>query len=281
MIRAWLDLPAFGIFATLCVLYFGIALALATLAFRSPLSARIKTLNGVVAPFFSAVAILFGLLSGFLASDVGDRNRQALRAVQTEAGELNNIYTLSVASVTDMHEIRIALKDYARSAARDEWPAMLDGGHSQATATVYDDLLRRVSDPSITRDASAAVHSALLTAAVRVGNARTDRLSLSSDTTNDLKWISVLILGVMTQIALMLVHLEKPRAMLAALTVFSTAAVVALGLIALQEHPFQGTFRVSPAPLQRLLELSDLTHPAPGDAPAVVPATPAAAPAAK
>ncbi|MET0723287.1 MAG: hypothetical protein ABWY64_21040 [Tardiphaga sp.] len=276
MIRAWLDLPAFGIFATLCVLYFGIALALAALAFRSPLSARIKTLNGVVAPFFSAVALLFGLLSGFLASDVGDRNRQALRAVQTEAGELNNIYTLSVASVTDMHEIRIALKDYARSAARDEWPAMLDGGHSPATATIYDDLLRRVSDPSITRDASGAVHGALLTAAVRVGNARNDRLSLSSDTTNDLKWISVLILGVMTQIALMLVHLEKPRAMLAALTVFSTAAVVALGLIALQEHPFQGTFRVSPAPLLRLLELSDLAHPAPGDAPAVAPSTPAA-----
>jgi hypothetical protein len=275
MIRAWLDLSAFGIFSTLCVLYFGSALGLALLTFRSPLSGRIKTLNGVVAPFFSAVAILFGLLSGFLASDVGDRNRQALRAVQTEAGELNNIYTLSVASVTDMHEIRIALKEYARAAAHDEWRTMLEGNHSSATGTAYDDLLRRVSDPSITRDASGAVHGALLTAAVRVGNARTDRLSLSSDTTNDLKWISVLILGVMTQIALMLVHLEKPRAMLAALTVFSTAAVVALGLIALQEHPFQGTFRVSPAPLERLLALSDLTHPAPSEI------APAAAPAAK
>jgi hypothetical protein len=277
MIRAWLDLPSLGIFATLCGLYACTALGLYALAFRSPLTGNVKSLTGVVAPFFSAVAILFGLLSGFLANDVGERNRQAVRAVQIEAGELRNIYTLSVASVTDMHEIRIALKDYARSAARDEWPQMLEGSHALQTATAYDDLLRRISDPSITRDASAAVHAALLTAAVRVGNARTDRLSLSADTTNDLKWISVLILGVMTQIALTLVHLEKPRAMLAALVVFGTAAVVALGLIALQEHPFQGTFRVSPAPLERLLELPDIVAPA-ADATTSAPA-PAATPA--
>lgn len=272
MIRAWLDLPALGIFATLCVLYYGMALALAALAFRSPLATGIRSLTGVVAPFFSAVAILFGLLSGFLANDIGERNRQAVRAVQSEASELRNIYTLSVASVTDMREIRIALKDYARSAAHDEWPEMVEAGSSPQTSTAYDSLLREISDPAISKEASAAVHAALLTAAVRVGSARTDRLSLSSDYTNDLKWISVLILGVMTQIALTLVHLERPRAMLAAVTVFSTAAVVALGLIALQEHPFQGAFRISPAPLERLLTLPDVVVPI---------ATPAAAEAAK
>jgi hypothetical protein len=273
MIRAWLDLPALGIFATLCALYLGVTLALFVLTFRSPLRPRIGTLTGVVAPFFSAVAILFGLLSGFLANDVGERNRQAVRAVQTEAGELRNIYTLSVASATDMHEIRIALKDYARSATQNEWPEMLNGADAGLSNAAYDAMLHRISDPSITRDASGAVHVAMLNAAVRVGIARADRLSLSSDHTNDLKWISVLILGMMTQISLALVHLERPRAMLAALLVFTASAIVALGLIALQEHPFQGMFRVSPAPLQRLLTLSDVVTP--------VDAAPEPAPAAK
>lgn len=271
MIKAWLDLPALGIFAALCMLYYGAALGLAGLTFRSPLAGRVQSLTGVVAPFFSCVAILFGLLTGFLANDIGDRNRQALRAVQTEAGELRNIYTLSVASATDMQDIRVALKDYARSAVQDEWPEMVEAGSSAKTNAAYDTLLREISDPAITRDASGAVHAALLTAAVRVGSARTDRLSLSGDQTNDLKWISVLILGVITQIALALVHLERPRAMLAALTVFSTAAIVALGLIALQEHPFQGMFQVSPTPLQRLQLLSDTV------APVGAPAAPAAA----
>ena len=111
---------------------------------------------------------------------------------------------------------------------------------------------------SAARFASATgVHAALLAAAIRVGTARNDRHSLSVDHTNTLKWSSVLLLGLITQIALALVHLERPRAMLAALTVFSTGAVVALGLIALQEYPFEGAFRISPAPLERLLALSE------------------------
>jgi hypothetical protein len=272
MIRAWLDLSTFGTFATLAVLYYGVALALAGLVFASPFSARIKTLNGVVAPFFSSVAVLFSLLTGFLAYDVGERNRLAARAVQSEAGELQNLYTLSVASVTDMRNIRVALKAYVASTVGDEWPAVA-GGSSPQTDVAYDELLREISDPSISRDAGAAVHSAMLTAAVRVSTARSTRLSLSSDRTNDLKWISVLILGVITQIALALVHLERPPAMLSALTVFATGAIVALGLIALQEDPFGGVFRVSKAPLQRMLTLPDT--------PVVEPPADTPAPAAK
>lgn len=262
MITAWLDLPTFGIFLTLGLLYVGSALAIWTIIFHTRLGIRIRSLKGLVAPFFSSVAILFGLLTGFLANDVGDRNRQAVRAVQAEAGELHNVYALSVASASDMKAIRIALKAYAASAVNDEWPAVIRGGlSSPLTEAAYDELLQMVSDPGITRDASGPVHVALLSAAVRAGTARTDRLSLAADRTNDLKWISVLILGLITQIGLALVHLEQRRAMLTALTVFASGAIVALGLIALQEHPFDGAFRVSPAPIARLQTLSDVVLP--------------------
>jgi hypothetical protein len=257
MIRAWLELPAVGIFATLCILYYGMALLLVSVVFHSPLARRVPMIHGIVAPFFSSVAILFALLTGFLANDVGDRNRQAVRAVQTEAGELRNVYALSVASASDMAQIRIALKAYLTSEVGEEWPAMLRGEKSARTEVAYDSLLREISDPSITRDASGSVHSGLIGAAIRAGTARNDRLSLSTDHTNDLKWTSVLLLCLITQIALALVHLERPRAMLTALTVFASGAIVALGIIALQEHPFEGAFRVSPAPLEHLLMLSE------------------------
>lgn len=274
MIRAWLDLPSFGIFATLTLLYFGTALALAAVTFCSPLTGPIKSLSGVVAPFFSSVAILFGLLTGFLANDIGDRNRQAVRAVQTEVGELRNIYTLSVASASDMSAIRVALKAYVNSTIHDEWPSIVHGETSPRTEAAYDSLLREISDPAITRDASAAVHAALLSAAIRVGTARNDRHSLSVDHTNTLKWSTVLLLGLITQIALALVHLERPRAMLAALTVFSSSAVVALGLIALQEYPFEGAFQVSPEPYERLMVLSEAgpnsALPSPNEKPALI-----------
>ncbi len=57
----------------------------------------------------------------------------------------------------------------------------------------------------------------------------------------------------MTQIAIAAVHLERPRAQLAAIAVFSGAAVIALGLIGQQEHPFNGAIQISPALLQGVL----------------------------
>lgn len=265
MIRAWLDLETFGTFATLAVVYYGIAAALVLITFVSPLSARIKAFSGVVAPFFSSVAILFALTTSFLGYDIVERNRQATRAVQAEAGELQNLYSLSIASVTDMKKIRIALKAYAASVLHDEWPHT-GGTNAPRTDIAYDDLLGELSDPAISRDASAAVHAAMLNAAVRVGTARNNRLSLATDRTGDLKWISVLILGVITQMAVALVHMERWRAMAASLMVFSTAAIVALGMIALQEDPFGGVFQVSSAPLERMLGLADYPPPPPPDA---------------
>lgn len=257
MIRAWLDLSAPALFAVLIMLYGGVTVLLSLVVFRSRLGRPLQSFNGVVAPFFNAVAILFALLTGFLAADVSERGRQAVRAVQAEAGELRNIHTLSVASTSDMRTIRAALKAYVTSVVADEWPAMAQARPSPRTTAAYDDLLREVSVPSIAKSSGAAVHASLLSAAVRASTARNDRLALASDHTNDLKWVVVLVLGVLTQAAIALVHLDKPRAFLAALTVFSCAAVVALGIIALQEYPFDGAFRVADTPIAALQGLSD------------------------
>jgi hypothetical protein len=201
--------------------------------------------------------VLFALLTGFLANDVSDRSRQAVRAVQAEAGELRNIYTLSVASAPDMSTIRAKWKAYVTSVVTQEWPAMAHGHLSLPTYTAFDDLLKEVSNPAIGKAAGQAVSSALLNSAVRVGTARSDRLALSSDSTNDLKWVVVIVLGIFTQIAIAMVHLEKPRAFIATLLVFSSAAIVALGFIALQEYPFYGPLQISSGPIAALQSLSD------------------------
>ena len=257
MIRTWLDLPAAGIFASLVVLYFGMTLLLTVIAFCRPFRRQVQTLTGIVAPFFGSVAILFALLVGFLASDVGDRNRHAYRAVQAETGEIHNIYTLSLASASDMRSIRTALKAYIGSVVSEEWPAISDGRLSPQTDAIYDNLLREVSVPSIARDSGNAVHAALLNATIRLGTARNDRLALASDHTNDLKWIVVILLGLFTQLAIALVHLDRIRAFIVSLVVFSGAAVVTLGIIALQEYPFYGAFQISSAPIQALQSLNE------------------------
>jgi hypothetical protein len=255
MVETWLDLPTAGLFATLAALYAATGVSLVFITFSRISEPAVRKFDGVVAPFFTAVSVLFALLTGFLASDLADRNRQAARAVQTEAGELHNVHTLSVASVSDMRPIRVALLEYVNRVIKDEWPAMTDDRPAPATAAAYDELLREVSDPKIAQEAGAAVHAALLNAAVRAGTARSDRLALAADRTSHIKWGLVLVLGVMTQVSIALVHLQRRGAQAAALTVFSIAAVIALGLTALQERPFAEDVRLPPGPLEEVAKL--------------------------
>jgi hypothetical protein len=255
MIRYWLDLPTPGLFGILCVLYYGVALLLIVAVFHSPLKRPVQSLTGIVAPYFNSVAILFALLTGFLANDISDRNRQSVRAVQAEAGELRNVYTLSVASKPDMDLIRAKWRAYVDSVVNQEWPAMANNQSSAPTYVAYSELLKEVSDPDIAQTAGPAVSAALLGAAVRVGTARSERLALASGITNEMKWLVVIILAMFTQLTIALVHIERPRAFITALTVFSSAVIVVLGIIAMQEYPFSGPLNVAPDPIVRLLAL--------------------------
>lgn len=255
MIETWIDAPAIVVFAVLTALYAVTAALIVWLSYGRLLHGTVRHLHGIVAPFFGAVGILFALMAGFLAGDIADSNRHAARTVQTEVAELRNVFTLSVASKPDMQAIRAAWTDYVKAVTGDEWQTMTLGHSAPAADRAFDALLREVSDPGIAKDAGNAVHTALLNAAVRVSTARSERLSLASDSTSELKWSVVLVLGVMTQIAIGAVHLNNRNPQVAALTVFSVAAVIALGLIALQEHPFAGTVRLAPAPYLELLKM--------------------------
>ncbi|MGY8684034.1 hypothetical protein Q2941_40655 [Bradyrhizobium sp. UFLA05-153] len=255
MIKAWLDFPIFELFAVLFAFYATTGAVIVIASFSPATVVPVRRIEGVVAPFFGTVGVLFAFLTGFLANDITDRNRQATRAVQSEAAELRNIYAVSIASASDMGSLRSVLAKYVAALVDDEWPAMAQDQEANSVKSAYDALLREVSDPRIAQTAGGAVQTALLNAAVRAGSARSERLALASDRTFDAKWILVLILGVVTQISIGLVHLKKAGAQITALSVFSIAVVMALGLIGLQERPFSGDIRVEPGPLAEVAKI--------------------------
>jgi hypothetical protein len=81
---------------------------------------------------------------------------------------------------------------------------------------------------------------------------------LSNDRTMTTKWVAVLLLALITQIAIAAVHLEKPRPQLAALLIFTVAAVSILGLLAVHEAPFEPPVFVPPGPIADVLRLVPL-----------------------
>ena len=252
LFTAWLALPVPVLFLTLFAFYLGTAALLVWLSFRSPLSGRIQSFKGVVAPFFSSTAIIFGLLIAFLSNDIWDRNRQAERIVLTEADTLIALYSLGAASGSDNKTLRTTIREYVRSVVEDEWPRMALQERSARTDAALNALLRNVAQPGATSDFG--VQRTMLEMALKIRSAHEDRLVLSNDRTVVTKWLAVLLLALITQIAIATVHLEKPRPQMAALFIFTLAAVSILGLLAIHEAPFEPPVFVPPGPIIDVLQ---------------------------
>ncbi|MCB5174292.1 bestrophin-like domain [Microvirga lenta] len=251
----WLDMPVWGIFGALALLFAASAFLVHWLSFGQLTRPRASTFGGVVAPFFGSVAVLFALLTGFLANDVWDRNRQASRAILAERDGLLALHAISIATVSDMNDIRAAAQLYADALVNDEWPRMASQESSSKAGAALLDLLTRVSNPQVGAEAGQAAQTALLDTVLKLRSTRYDRLALSGDRTDRTKWAAVILLALVTQVAIGIVHLEKPRAQAAALSIFSVAVVISLGLIGIRERPFDGPLRFSPEPVREALHI--------------------------
>lgn len=153
LLGLWLDQPMW-LMLSLIVLYFGsvslFMVLISTVPFIRPLSLRI--FDGVVPVFFSSISILLALLTGFVANDAWERQKQGTRVVEKERANLIAAFDLSIETVSNMDPIRRALLAYADSIIADEWPRMADGGQSAETAgAALSDLMRIVADPALTR----------------------------------------------------------------------------------------------------------------------------------
>ena len=73
-----------------------------------------------------------------------------------------------------------------------------------------------------------------------VRQARLERLTLAGDESAPLTWLATLMLGVLTQIAVAIVQLDRIRPQALALFVFTTAFAMTVVLIGLGERPFSG-----------------------------------------
>lgn len=257
MIDAWLDLPIGGIFLTLALVYGLTAFAIHWASFHPPFKGLMHATRGIVPTYLSAIGVLSALLIGFLANDISDRNHRATRTVLTEGNALIALDALSRVSDKMPPELHQAMRHYAFSALTDEWARMSHGATSETTARALDRLAQIVASPEVGHIAGPTLQASLLQATLAVGNARAERLALNSDHSNEIKWASVLILSLLTMVAIGFVHLEKPRAQAMALGLYAVSVVIALGLIGIQEYPFDGPTRVTPKPIEAAIKIMD------------------------
>lgn len=209
---------------------------------RGPLSKTIRATRGVVAPYFASVAVLFGLFAALLASDVWQKTNEAKRAVLAEAHAVETLGYFARAN--DLEELIFPrLKAYAAAAsAEDPYSSAIGPARNETDKAA----LEIVTTISQAYGLDGATRSAMLTTARELLRAHDNRLSLANDVTAPIKWVAIVVLGALTQIALLLVHVDNQRAMRAAVGLFTVAFSFCLVVVTIFDAPFDIILRNEP-----------------------------------
>ncbi|PPC85725.1 MAG: hypothetical protein CTY36_18535 [Methylocystis sp.] len=250
LLKFWMSQTTLVMSLMLAAAMAALALSLCWLSFASRFSTHAQSWKGVVPPFVAVPATLFGLLMTFLSQDVWDANRSAYRAVALEREQLATLSALSTNHGVDDEDIPRAVRNYIETVVGLEWKTMEDAKESPEAEAALIKLTRAVSSANI----EPVFQRTLVDTVMRLRSAREQRLAIAEAFPDDRKWAAVLIIAFITQIALAVVHLDRPRPQLLAQAIFALAAIVPISLVASVDEPYAPPNAVSSEPLAQLLE---------------------------
>lgn len=243
----WLIVVVFVGMSVITAAVYGAVMALAA-GQRGP---KLQISPGMLPP----MALVFGLLVGFLVAQLWGNANSARTAVDQEASSLRTVVLLGDA-FPGKPEARIDafVRQHIETAVTKEWPAMASQnetltGVPQALAGALQATIalkpRTIGQQVAQREMVTSLESAL--------DARRQRIILSQSTVNWVKWTAVIALSILTMIGIALVHSDNRRNAKLAMSIFAAATAVTIVVIASEDRPFSGPFRVSPAALLQVL----------------------------
>jgi hypothetical protein len=209
---------------------------------RGPLAKPLQATTGIVPPYFTGIALLFALVSAQMIGEVWQKDSAARRSVQAEDDAVRAILHLGRVQGIEA-QLLPAVSAYVAAASRENPFSVVGSKPRQATDRAYEALQATlVAAPSLTESA----RTALIATGVELRLARDQRLYIADDQTGAIKWASVLVLGALTQIAIMLVHIGNRRAIRVTVGYFTVAFTFCLALIAAFDSPFEVALAAEP-----------------------------------
>lgn len=215
------------------------------------------------APAFKAIspvtltplAVIFGLLVGFLTNQVWNDAAGASAAVTREAGALRTLVALSERlDGADRESVRAMVQAHVRSAVQEEWPAMADHRADWRTFALDDSAALGVILSLQSQGPAAQQIQATLVSSLRdAQQARRERIVISQSYINPVKWAVLVLLAVLLLSTIAMIHCDNRRASLLSMVVFATGVSACLTLIASHNHPFTGEISIGPQLLQQAL----------------------------
>lgn len=98
------------------------------------------------------IALIFGLLVGFLGAEIRQCNQQAGKSVADEARALDTIHALTRTSHGRLADVRAAARSYATVVVEEEFPQFGNVGENPAAVAAVDELERLAAEYAVDRD---------------------------------------------------------------------------------------------------------------------------------
>ena len=215
---------------------------------------HIQAYSGAEPAIIGTVSLLFGLFAAFLANDIWTRNQTARQAVIEEADAIRNLARLVEGQDKENVEtLRVALVDYIKVVIDKDWPLMQTGARSLDVLAKVRTISNLIVTGPVGKTAGPVVQGRMLDAFVHMREKRQVRTILAENRTFTIKWHALILFGLLTQLAITVTHLNKPKPMLLAHVVFGLALATCLSILVTNEFPFSALNPISPEPLQTAL----------------------------
>jgi hypothetical protein len=244
----WMALIIFTMIGVVTVLIYWTVLALAARGY----TAAFKAVSPVM---LTPLAVVFGLIIGFLCAQVWTDADRANGAVVREAGALRAVLLLA----TDFPgpteaRIRSLVRRHIQDAVDQDWPgmAMLEA-RLPAIAAADMEAFQVVLSLVPQNEAQAAAQREMISAMRGALDARRERIIISKAKINWVKWTVVLLLAGLILVTIALVHSDNRLTAGIAMAIFAIAGAACVVLIASHNRPFTGEISVSPDLLLQIM----------------------------
>jgi Protein of unknown function (DUF4239) len=202
--------------------------------------------------------IMFGVIVGFSAFLVLNKYLDAQQAVQSEAADVEKLYTHAEDfPEPKRNEIQGLTVAYARAVVDEEWPLMREGSTSPRVEALAEELRRSIVDFKPTTSAQQTLYAHVLGEMDDLGDSRETRILYISAGLPSLLWVALVCLPIVMITFSCLVGMENRRWHLLVVSAFAVSIVLVLFTIGVLDRPFGTDFGVKSEPLELALHEMD------------------------
>ena len=199
---------------------------------------------------------IFGIIVGLTAFLVLGQYSDAQQALQSEAGDVEEIYRLAEPlPEPKREEIQGLAASYARVVVDEEWPLMREGKTSPHADSLIVELRNSIQDGYRTSTgAEQDFFGDELDVMDQLDQDRAARLLALHQRLPSIPWVALAVLAIATVGFSSLAGMENRRLHLLTVGTFATGITLVLFTIAILDRPFSTDFRVQPHPFELLLQ---------------------------